>query len=125
MELPKVVYENLPYGYFVISGALFTLGDSWPLIFSGGIFYLAACIVLVKRSAYRRLDKLRKQPKRVWLPELLYEYLPFAYGAIGILILMSSPSDMWQFCAFVLLIWALRNLVCRHNNRTRKQSKFF
>ncbi|GHG01990.1 hypothetical protein [Thalassotalea marina] len=124
MELPRVVYENLPYGYFLASGALFSLGDSWPLLFSGAVFYLAACIVLVQRSAHRRRDKYKHKQKRVWLPELIYEFLPYAFSAVGILLLMISNSNIVQFIAFSLMIWAIRNLICRHNNRTRKQGLF-
>lgn len=124
MELPKVVYENLPYGYFLASGALFTMGDSWPLVFSGAIFYLAACIVLVKRSASRRIDKLKHTKKRIWLPELIYEFFPYALSAIGIFFLMTFNHNLVQFFAFSLIVWAIRNLICRHNNRTRKQGLF-
>ncbi|WP_286269069.1 hypothetical protein [Thalassotalea hakodatensis] len=125
MQLPKSIYENLPYLYFLISGALLTLGEtSHVFIFSAFIFYMAACIVLVKRSAFRRLDKqYRKQNKR-WLPELIYEYLPFVYLAIGVFLLMIGTSDLLQFSAFALIVWAVRNLVCRRHNRQRKQSLF-
>lgn len=124
MELPKPLYENLPYGYFLISGALFTAGESLPFIFSASIFYIAACMVLVKRSANRRLDKQKRMANKNWLPELMYEYLPYLYGAIGIAILMTKPGEWLQFLAFVFIIWSLRNLMCRHNNRIRKQSLF-
>lgn len=124
MQLPSAVYENLPYGYFLVSGALFTIGDSWPLVFSGAVFYLTACVVLVRRSAYRRLDKIKHKTKRIWLPELLYEFLPYTLSAVAIFLLMISTNNLVQFVAFALMVWAIRNLICRHNNRTRKQGLF-
>lgn len=125
MQLPQPIYENLPYVYFLLSGALLTLGNrSHVFIFSAFIFYMAACIVLVKRSAFRRLDKqYRKQNKR-WLPELIYEYLPYVYIAIGVFLLMVATTDIVQFSAFALIVWAVRNLLCRRHNRNRKQSLF-
>ncbi|MEW6992565.1 hypothetical protein AADZ91_18020 [Colwelliaceae bacterium 6441] len=124
MVLPKVIYENLPYIYFLISGGLLVYGDEWTLIFSAGIFYTVACIVLVTRSAHRRLDKQKNKPSKYYFPDLLYEYLPFIYGAIGIFILMSSDKPIYQFGAFSLFILGLRNLLCRRNNRKKAPSLF-
>lgn len=124
MVLPKVVYENLPYIYFLVSGGLLVLGDEWALIFSAGIFYIVACIVLVSRSAHRRLDKHKSKSFKYFFPELVYEYLPYTYGAIGIFALMSTVNPLYQFAAFALLILALRNLLCRKNNRAKAPSLF-
>lgn len=123
--LPKVIYENLPYLYFLVSGALLVIGDSWALIFSAALFYSVACIVLVTRSANRRRDKSNgKHLIRHKLPEFIYEYLPYGYGAISIFTLMSTKHPVFQFIAFALFVLALRNLMCRHNNRTKEPSLF-
>ncbi len=124
MVLPKVVYENLPYIYYLISGALLIYGDSWYFIFSASIFYSAACIVLVTRSAHRRLDKHHTKMTKHLIPELIYEYLPYGYGAIGIFILMSTEQPIFQFVAFALFILAVRNLTCRHTNRKKAKTLF-
>ncbi|GLX80068.1 hypothetical protein tinsulaeT_34080 [Thalassotalea insulae] len=124
MVLPKVIYENLPYLYFLLSGALLAYGDSWYYIFSGAIFYIVACVVLVTRSAHRRLDKQNYRAIKHALPELLYEYLPYTYGAIGIFILMSTRQPILQFVAFALFVLALRNLVCRRTNRSKAKGLF-
>jgi len=122
--LPKPVYENLPYIYFLLSGALLTIGDSWQLIFSASIFYSAACIVLVTRSAHRRIDRHNGMSVKHFLPELIYEYLPYAYGAVGIFILMTTIQPMLQFLAFALFILAFRNLMMRHKNRMKGKTLF-
>jgi len=122
--LPKVVYENLPYGYFIISGYLLSIGKAWPMFFSAILFYCAGCITLVVRSAHRRLDKHPTKLLRHVLPELIYEYMPYGLAAIGIFILMITANPIFQFAAFTLFVIALRNLMCRHNNRRKKPSKF-
>lgn len=124
MVLPKVIYENLPFAYFILSGYLLSLDGSWPMIFSAALFYGAACITFVVRSAHRRLDKHSAHSIKHILPELIYEYLPYGYAAIGIFIIMVTKNPMFQFLAFSLFIIAIRNLVCRHKNRSKKPSKF-
>ncbi len=124
MVLPKVIYENLPYIYFLFSGALLAYGDSWYFIFSGAIFYTVACVVLVTRSAHRRLDKKNHPGSNCPLPEMLYEYLPYGYGAIAIFILMSTKNQLLQFVAFALFVLALRNLMCRRTNRAKAKGLF-
>lgn len=124
MVLPKAIYENLPYLYFLASGGLLVLGNGWALIFSAGVFYAVACIVLVSRSAHRRLDKHKAQSIKYLFPELIYEYLPYIYAAVGIFVLMSTVKPFYQFAAFSLLILALRNLLCRKSNRAKSPSLF-
>lgn len=124
MFLPKVIYENLPYIYFLISGALLFFGKDWAFVFSSGIFYAVACIVLVTRSAHRRLDKQKNKSIKKHLPEMIYEYLPYGYGALAIFIILSSEQPIWQFVAFALFVLALRNLLCRRNNRSKPPSMF-
>lgn len=124
MVLPKVIYENLPFGYFIISGYLLSIGGSWPMMFSAALFYGAACITFVVRSAHRRLDKHSAKSMKHVLPELVYEYLPYSFGAISVFIIMTTKNPMFQFLAFSLFVIALRNLMCRHKNRSKKPSKF-
>jgi len=122
--LPKIVYENLPYVYFILSGYLLTFEMTWPILSSAGLFYSAGCITLVSRSANRRLDKQNTFSIKKQLPELLYEYLPYIYSAVGIFTIMITKNPLFQFFAFSLLVLAVRNLLCRHNNRTSAAKLF-
>lgn len=122
--LPKIVYENLPYVYFILSGYLLTFEMTWPILFSASLFYSAACITLVSRSANRRLDKQKQLGIKNKIPELLYEYLPYIYSAIGIFTIIITKNALFQFGAFTLLVLAVRNLLCRHNNRTSAVKHF-
>ena len=124
MFLPKVVYENLPYVYFIFSGFLLTFEMTWPILFSASLFYSAGCITLVSRSANRRCDKHNKLGIKNKVPEMLYEYLPYIYSAIGIFTIMITKNALFQFCAFTLLVLAVRNLLCRHQNRTSSVTHF-
>lgn len=122
MVLPKIIYENLPYGYFITSGYLLTLEKSWLIYFSAALFYCAACIVLVTRSAYRRVD--RTKPLKHRLPEIIYEYLPYSYAAVAIFILMATTSPILQFIALTLIVIALKNVILRHKNRKKVDPLF-
>lgn len=122
--LPKVVYENLPYTYFILSGYLLTFEMTWPILFSASLFYSAGCITLVSRSANRRLDKQKQLGIINKIPEMLYEYLPYIYSAVGVFTIMITKNALFQFCAFTLLVLAVRNLLCRHNNRTSAVKHF-
>lgn len=119
MELPKPIYENLPYLYFLMSGGLLVVGESLPIICSSAIFYFAGCIVLVTRSSFRRKDKANRRKTSTLFPEVVYEYLPYCYIASGIFLLMATDHRGYQFTAFCVLVWGVRNITCRHHNRLR------
>lgn len=123
MRLPKPLYENLPYIYFLISGFLLATGEGSALVFSAALFYGAGCITLVTRSSHRRLDK-RIPAKEYSIPEVIYEYLPYGYGAIAIFTLMLAANPYIQFAAFTLCIFAVRILLFRHNNRCKAKTLF-
>lgn len=123
MRLPSTVYENLPYMYFLICGALLIYGDSSVVVISAALFYGAGSMVLVWRSANRRLDKQHKPPLKKLLPEMLYEYLPFIYGAIAVFLFLVAKIEWLKFFAFVFAIIALKNIILRHNNRHKKPRK--
>lgn len=124
MFVPKTIYENLPFAYFIISGYLLTFNMTWPMLISAGLFYSAACITLVTRSAHRRLDKQKKLGIKHKIPDLIYEYLPYSYGAIAVFTILVTKNPLFQFCAFTLIVLAVRNLLCRHNNRSRSAKLF-
>lgn len=122
--VPKTLYENLPFAYFIVSGYLLTFNMTWPMLISAALFYSAACVTLVTRSACRRLDKQKKLGIKNKIPELFYEYLPYIYNAIGVFTLMVTKNSLFQFFAFTLIVLAVRNLLCRHNNRSSSAKLF-
>jgi hypothetical protein len=122
--ISKPIYENLPFIYFIISGYLLTFEMTLPMLISSGLFYSAGCVTLVTRSAHRRMDKQRALSLKHKIPDLIYEYLPYTYGAVGIFTLMITKNQVFQFFAFTLIVLAVRNLLCRHKNRSRSTKLF-
>jgi hypothetical protein len=122
--VPKAVYENLPFAYFIVSGYLLTFEMNWPILFSAGLFYSAGCMTLVTRSANRRMDRQKSLGNKYKIPDLFYEYLPYMYSAVGVFTLMITKDSIFQFCGFTLIVLAVRNLMCRHNNRIRTGKHF-
>ena len=127
MYYPKFIYENLPYAYFLVCAYLLAFYDTWPVFFSAGLLYCAGCITLVTRSEYRRVDRrkdVENNSVKKKLPEWLYEYLPYGYFAIAMVIVLKTTLPALQFIAFCLMILALRNLLFRINNRRKAKSLF-
>jgi len=128
MFYPKFIYENLPYGYFLICAYLLAFYSSWAVFFSAVLFYCLGCTTLVIRSGYRRLDRRKsnenKLNKNISLPEWLYEYLPYAYFAVAMVMVLKTTQPVLQFIAFCLMILALRNLLFRMSNRRKAKSLF-
>lgn len=120
MYLPKALYEPLPYFYFALSLFILFQESHWAFSLSALLFYFAGSVVLVKRSEHRRKDKQRITLDHYKLPETLYEFLPFIYIAMGVVLVISFPAPMPQLVSAILFIIAIRNLVCRHMNRTKE-----
>ncbi len=116
--------ENLPYIVFTLSGYLIIFHDDWRLMVSAAMFYGIGCVLLVSRSAAHRLDIKSHRKIRHHLPEILYEYMPYWYGATAIFLLVYFDKPWVQFIALLLAIIAVRNLILRHNNRCKEPSKF-
>ncbi|SEL83471.1 hypothetical protein SAMN05216262_1255 [Colwellia chukchiensis] len=124
MFFPKFIYENLPYAYFLVSAYLLAFYETWVVFISAGLFYAAACITLVTRSSHRRVDRHKTAKNNNILPEFLYEYLPYIYVAVAILLLLKTSLAISHFLAFCMMIIALRNLLLRKSNRRKSKTKF-
>lgn len=125
MFFPKVIYENLPYLYFLVCAYLLAFYHSWVVFVSAGLFYCAGCITLVTRSGYRRVDRFKENKNnKQTLPLIIYEYLPYGYFAIAMILVLKTDKPALQFLAFCLMIFALRNLLFRINNRRKAKSLF-
>ncbi|MCW8884297.1 MAG: hypothetical protein OQK12_03455 [Motiliproteus sp.] len=116
MVIQKPVYEVLPYVYIVI-GILVVIALDSPLTYlSGALFYTAGSAVWVMRSAYRRKNSRKEvsnRQGRVLFPEKVYEYLPFFYIAVGIMLVVTF--DTWLaylpggiLCMAGMLVWMIR-----------------
>ena len=125
MFLPEVIYEKLPYGYFLISAFLLIFYDSWLVFISAGLFYSTACIILVTRSGYRRVDRFKNKKRyKERFPRLVYEYLPYVCFAVAIMTLIKTSQPALQFLACYVIIRSLRNLIFRRYNRRKAKTLF-
>jgi hypothetical protein len=120
MFYPKVIYEKLPLAYILISSSLLVNHQMQTMLFSSVLFYCAACITFVERSANRRRDKETSYSIKRHIPELMYEYMPYGMVAISVISLLKNKQEVWQFSAISLIIVALRHLMCRHFNRLKR-----
>ncbi len=116
MVIQKPVYEALPYVYIVIGVAVVMALES-PLTFlSGALFYAAGSVVWVMRSDYRRKNtekRIANRKGRVLFPEKVYEYLPFVYIGIGILLVVMFDTYLAYIpggvlCMAGMLVWMIR-----------------
>jgi len=122
---PKFIYENLPYLYFFICAYLLAFYSDWAVYASAGLFYVVGCFMLVRRSGYRRVDRFKGNEKnKQMLPFFIYEYLPYAYFAVAMTLVLKTSIPALQFLAFGLMIIALRNLLLRSNHRKKAKSLF-
>ncbi len=116
MVVQKPVYEALPYAYIAIGVLVVLVLDSPLTYFSGMLFYVAGAVVWVMRSAYRRKNskqQIANRRGRFVFPELVYEYLPFIYIGLGVLLLVFFnvplafiPAGI--FCMAGALVWIIR-----------------
>ena len=123
MRLSQPIYEKLPFLYFIISTCLLINGESIALMLSALLFYGAACVTLVTRSQHRRLDK-PSTLKEYALPNVVYEYMPYFFGAIAILSVVNGANPYIQFIAFIVGLFSLRIILFRHNNRCKAKGIF-
>lgn len=116
LHLPKSLYELLPYAYLLL-GAMLIIGLNSPVAYaSGALLYMAGAAVWVVRSSHRRKNSNNKIQNRrglVVFPEKLYEFLPFAYMGLGIVLATVFSHPIAYLSAFVLgfagaLVWLIR-----------------
>lgn len=123
MKFPKPIYEKLPYLYFLLSGFLLMSGQSFVFLCSAALLYSAGCMALVKRSLNRRLDNPSRS-KKYFIPEFIYEYTPYGYGALAVYFFINTANPYIQFAAFFVGICAIRIFLFRHNNRCKAKALF-
>lgn len=124
MFYPKVIYENLPLAYLMISGYLLAQHDMKPMLFASILFYCAGCVTFVERSANRRQDKGSSHSKKRFIPQLIYEYTPYSIVGISVIAMMKNTHEVWHFFAISFIILSLRHLLCRHFNRLNRPLNF-
>ena len=110
--LTKPLYEILPFGYMALGSSSFIALDiNYALVAATVVFVLGARIY-VMRSQNRRTDSARRR-KSGYLPEMIYNFLPFIYLIAALAIFKFLPKDLYPIVAICLLSYGLHILVRR------------
>lgn len=126
--LPILLYEPLPLLYLCGGTVILATGQSVLMLISAFLFYWAGALIWIIRSKNRRTDLRTKPPKKfLFFPESLYEFRPFFYAFIGILLLRNTGQTVWLVAGAILISWAMfclyrRSLNRRHYNRHQHKS---
>ncbi|MCI2962003.1 MULTISPECIES: hypothetical protein [Shewanella] len=117
--LTKPLYEILPFGYMALGSSSFIALDiDYALVAATVVFVLGARIY-VMRSQNRRTDSVRRR-KSGYLPEMIYNFLPFIYLIAALAIFKFLPKDLYPILAICLLSYGLYILVRRSLYRRHK-----
>ncbi|MGI2132032.1 hypothetical protein ACRN93_12020 [Shewanella baltica] len=117
--LTKPLYEILPFGYMALGSSSFIALDiNYALVAATVVFVLGARIY-VMRSQNRRTDSARRR-KSGYLPEMIYNFLPFIYLIAALAIFKFLPKDHYPIVAICLLSYGLYILVRRSLYRRHK-----
>ncbi|ABN60743.1 hypothetical protein RJP56_07250 [Shewanella baltica] len=117
--LTKPLYEILPFGYMALGSSSFIALDiNYALVAATVVFVLGARIY-VMRSQNRRTDSARRR-KSGYLPEMIYNFLPFIYLIAALAIFKFLPKDLYPIVAICLLSYGLYILVRRSLYRRHK-----
>jgi len=120
MHTPKVIYENLPYAYFVVSIIILSTADNAILFGSAGLFYFAGALTWSSRSHARRLDSPNSKAKSFFnkrLNDSLYELKPFIQFAFGVSLIMAFDNEIILFISAAFCIYSVQNIALRIINR--------
>ncbi|WP_210396692.1 hypothetical protein [Motiliproteus sediminis] len=121
--LPKRFYEALPYLYIVSALAVMAFTDGGLVYLFAAILYACGAAVWVMRSSYRRKTSpalIRNRKGFMLFPAFIYEYLPFIYLGVGVLVLL-SVSPPWgvvpgiMLCLAGVLVWIIRAIYRSHS----------
>lgn len=117
--LTKPLYEILPFGYMALGSSSFIALDiNYALVAATVVFVLGARIY-VMRSQNRRTDSARRR-KSGYLPEMIYNFLPFIYLIAALAIFKFLPKNLYPIVAICLLSYGLYILVRRSLYRRHK-----
>ncbi len=131
MVIAKPIYEPLPFAYLLIAVGIVYWQDSLFALTSALLFYCAGSLIWVKRSVFRRNQRIiarnghshiktRAEQPLITLPEPAYEILPFIYIGIGFMIFYIQPGRLGLLLAVLCWFAGSLALAMRSTNRHRR-----
>lgn len=117
--LTKPLYEILPFGYMALGSSSFIALDIKYALVAATVVFVLGARIYVMRSQNRRTDSARRR-KSGYLPEMIYNFLPFIYLIAALAIFKFLPKDLYPIVAICLLSYGLYILVRRSLYRRHK-----
>lgn len=117
MKLSKPLYEKLPLIYFVTALAVFFNYDTLITNISAGLIFWVSALLWVKRSDHRRQTRINKTVNHFRIPQIIYEFYPFAFLATTFTLIKYYPQPLGLAIALILALIAIKNLFVRHQSR--------
>lgn len=113
--LPTLLYEALPLIYVSSGSVMLTIGQSSLTLTAAVLLYFAGACIWIMRSENRRTDRrVGPSHKLIFLPETLYEFKPFFYLFIGLLLIR---NEEFIIAGALIIFWALLCEIRRSRNR--------
>jgi len=113
--LPTLLYEALPLIYLSSGSVMLTIGQSTLTLAAAVLLFFAGAFIWIMRSENRRTDhRVGPAHKFIFLPETLYEFKPFFYLFIGLLLLR---NEEFLIAGSLIIFWALVCEVRRSRHR--------
>lgn len=97
---------------------------SHVLLLAASLYCLASIITVHFYLAYKSSYPFGKRTIKSRLPHIVYEYLPFIYGAFALTIIYISQHVAITLVAIGLLVLAARHILCRFHNRVFQPTTF-
>ena len=110
--LTKPLYEILPFGYMALGSSSFIALDINSALVAATVVFVLGARIYVMRSQNRRTDSARRR-KSGYLPEMIYNFLPFIYLIAALAIFKFLSKDLYPILAICLLSYGLYILVRR------------
>lgn len=118
--LPKPLYEGVPYLFLIVGGVVVVLlgGYAAP---AGILLYMLGAWQWVVRSDYRRLNERRPRNSgsRFYWGETLYEFLPFVYILLGLVMLGHLQHEVRLVFGPLVILVGLALWLMRADHRSR------
>ena len=115
----------LPLVFFVFCiWAVLTNAPHQVLLLAASLYCLASIITVHFYLTYKSPYPFGKRTIKSRLPHIVYEYLPFVYGAFSLAIIYISQHVAITFVAIGLMVLAARHILCRFHNRVFQPTTF-
>lgn len=120
--ISRPVYEALPVSYIIIGATSLLTFEQGYAIASAIVIFVIGANIYNMRSHNRRTDPIKKR-KYGGMPISTYNFAPFLYLLLAILIFKFYPSDLTPAISIGFMAYSLFILFKRSSNRRHRTPK--